>query len=220
MNDWTRAAWERRRQVQQRSHRPQQRRSGEDAGSRATVRAALARIDLRAAADDGGPLTFDGIASVTETPYTMHDFFGPYSEIVTAGAFEVTLARADLDVPLVLGHDQMRRIARTTAGTLQLAEIDEGLQALAQLDPTDGDVAYVAPKIRAGLIDEMSFAFRIDEGQWSPDYTEFRINRVDIHRGDVSIVGFGANPHTTANLRTDQISRRGMSYAAVLAYTA
>lgn len=211
------AAIQRRQQVQQRTHRPQQRRSAEAPDSRATVRATLARLDLRAA-DDSESLTFDGIAAVTEIGYVMHDFFGPYTEIVTAGAFEATLARSDLDVPLVLGHDQLRRIARTTAGTLQLEETDEGLHPVAQLDAADLDVQYIAPKIRAGLIDEMSFAFRIDSGQWSPDYTEYRINSVDIHRGDVAIVGYGANPHTTANLRAERASR-GMSYAAALAYT-
>jgi hypothetical protein len=45
----------------------------------------------------------------------------------------------------------------------------------------------------------MSFAFRIESGQWSPDYTEYRINRYDIHRGDVAIVGYGANPYTGAS---------------------
>jgi len=105
-------------------------------------------------------------------------------------------------VPLVLGHDQLRRLARTTTGTLVLAEDDTGLSVYAPaLDPTDHDVAYIAPKLRSGLIDEMSFAFRIESGQWSPDYTEYRINRYDIHRGDVAIVGYGANPYTGASLR-------------------
>jgi Escherichia/Staphylococcus phage prohead protease len=131
----------------------------------------------------------------------MWDMFGPYDEIVSAGAFTDTLNRADLDVPLVLQHDQLRRIARTTAGSLLLAEDDQGLRVSApELNPDDVDVAYIVPKLRSGLIDEMSFAFRIDSGQWSPDYTEFRINRVDIHRGDVAIVGFGANPYTVADL--------------------
>jgi phage head maturation protease len=64
-------------------------------------------------------------------------------------------------------------------------------------------VAYIAPKLRSGLVDEMSFAFRIESGQWSPDYTEYRINRFDIHRGDVAIVGYGANPYTVGSLRQE-----------------
>jgi phage head maturation protease len=110
----------------------------------------------------------------------MYDFFGPYTEIVSAAAFDATLARADLD-------------------------------------PADVDVAYIVPKLRAGLIDEMSFAFRIDSGQWSPDYDEFRINKVDMHRGDVAIVGFGANPYTSGGMRSDAAPARRSGEQAITA---
>jgi HK97 family phage prohead protease len=133
----------------------------------------------------------------------MYDFFGPYTEVVSAGAATDSLNRADLDVPLVLQHDSLRRIARTTNGSLTLSQDDHGLRVDApSLDPADGDVAYIAPKLRAGLIDEMSFMFRITAGHWSPDYTEFRITQFDIHRGDVAIVGYGANPSTSGALRS------------------
>ena len=195
------AAAERAQNVRQRADRPSQRRSAEQTSARATVRAALSGVQVRDAAD-GTTLEFSGHASVYETAYEMWDMFGPYTEIVSAGAGTDSLARGDLDVPLVLGHDQLRRMARTTTGTLTLTEDNTGLSVYAPaLDPNDYDVAYIAPKLRAGLIDEMSFAFRIESGQWSPDYTEYRINRYDIHRGDVAIVGYGASPHTDASLR-------------------
>lgn len=185
-------------QVRALADRPRQRRCAEDVASSARV-AIRSQLVLRESSTGG--LAFEGYASITERAYEMWDMFGPYDEIVSAGAFTDTLNRADLDVPLVLQHDQLRRIARTTAGSLFLAEDDQGLRVSApELNPDDVDVAYIAPKLRSGLIDEMSFAFRIDSGQWSPDYTEFRINRVDIHRGDVAIVGFGANPYTVADL--------------------
>jgi HK97 family phage prohead protease len=155
----------------------------------------------RSSLPDGVPLAFEGHASVTERGYEMWDFFGPYTEVVSAGAFDDTLARSGLDVPLVLGHDQMRRIARTTNGTLQLGMDDNGLSVRAQLDPDDIDVQYIVPKLRAGLMDEMSFAFRIDSGTWSEDYSQYRIDKVDIHRGDVAIVGYGASPHTDGGVR-------------------
>jgi HK97 family phage prohead protease len=195
------AAAERAQNTRQRADRPSQRRCSEQAGSRATVRAALSGVQVRDSAD-GGTLEFLGHASVYETAYEMWDMFGPYTEIVSEGAGTDSLARADLDVPLVLGHDQLRRMARTTTGTLLLTEDGTGLAVRAPaLDPSDYDVAYIAPKLRSGLVDEMSFAFRIESGQWSPDYTEYRINRYDIHRGDVAIVGYGASPHTDASLR-------------------
>ncbi|WP_433519048.1 HK97 family phage prohead protease [Nonomuraea sp. CA-143628] len=194
------AAAARAQHVRQRADRPSQRRCAEHATSRATARVP-ASIELRTAGD-GGQLEFAGYATVYERGYEMWDHYGPYTEIVSARAGAESLARADLDVPLVLGHDQLRRMARTTTGTLQLVEDDSGLSVLAaQLDPTDHDVAYIVPKLRAGLIDEMSFAFRIEAGQWSPDYSEYRISRYDIHRGDVAIVGYGANPATEAVLR-------------------
>ncbi|MFF5977167.1 HK97 family phage prohead protease [Streptomyces sp. NPDC012769] len=192
------AAAARAQHVRQRADRPSQRRSAAQPGARATVRAALSGIQVRAADDGAGLLDFRGHASVYEQAYEMWDYYGPYTEVVSAGAAAESLARADLDVPLVLGHDQLRRLARTTNGSLILTEDERGLAVHAPtLDPADYDVAYIAPKLRSGLIDEMSFAFRIESGQWSPDYTEYRINRVDIHRGDVAIVGYGANPHTT-----------------------
>ncbi|MFI5995876.1 HK97 family phage prohead protease [Streptomyces sp. NPDC051362] len=196
------AAAARSQHTAQRADRPSQRRCAEHAAARATVRAALSGVQVRESGDAGATLEFIGRASVYEQSYEMWDMFGPYTEIVTEGAGSDSLARADLDVPLVLGHDQLRRMARTTTGTLLLAESADGLDVRAPaLDPADYDVAYIAPKLRAGLVDEMSFAFRIESGQWSPDYTEYRINRYDIHRGDVAIVGYGANPYTGANVR-------------------
>jgi HK97 family phage prohead protease len=173
------------------------------------------RSELRASLVDLNGQSFykiEGYASVVERGYEMWDMFGPYTEVVSEGAGSASLARGDLDVPLVLGHDQLRRLARTTTGTLILTEDGTGLSVHApKLDASDYDVAYIAPKLRSGLIDEMSFAFRIESGQWSPDYSEYRINRYDIHRGDVAIVGYGANPHTAgATLRqpADQTSSR------------
>ncbi|MFD9319293.1 HK97 family phage prohead protease [Streptomyces sp. NPDC060053] len=196
------AAAERAQNIRQRADRPSQRRCAEHAAARATVRATLSGVQVRESGDGGGTLEFVGRASVYEQAYEMWDMFGPYTEIVTEGAGSDSLARADLDVPLVLGHDQLRRMARTTTGTLFLTESADGLDVRAPaLDPADYDVAYIAPKLRAGLVDEMSFAFRIESGQWSPDYTEYRINRYDIHRGDVAIVGYGANPYTGASMR-------------------
>jgi hypothetical protein len=218
MLDFREAARARAAAVAQRSHRPRQRRCSELPGStQRTAPVRLAGIELREVST-GGTLTFTGVASATEQPYEMLDMFGSYSEIVERGAFGKTLAQPGLDVPLVLGHDQLRRIARTTNGTLTLSETDAGLVPTATLDAGDPDVAYVAPKLRSGLIDEMSFAFMITSGSWSPDYTEFRIREVDIHRGDVAIVGYGANPHTSVDLRSQRSATRGMSRATLLTY--
>lgn len=188
-------------QIRQVTDRPSRRRSSVE--SRGAYVGASARIDLRAATVESTGLTFTGIASVTERGYSMWDAFGEYEEIVSRDAFAETLQRDGLDVPLVIGHDQLRRIARTTNDTLQLAQGSDGLEVRASLDGDDPDVQYVQTKMRQGLLDEMSFGFRIDSGSWSPDYTQYRIQAVDLHRGDVSIVGWGANPYTTGGIRSD-----------------
>jgi len=212
------AARERAQNVRARADRPSQRRSAQARGARAAMltRAAITLTRAKKKAEDApadapddssddeasGLLHFNGVATAYESSYEMWDAWGPYSEIVSAGAGADSLKRGDLDVPLVLGHDQLRRIARTLNGTLTLEETDAGLIVDAPaLDPEDVDVAYIAPKLLAGLIDEMSFAFRIVRGEWSPDYTQYRISTYDIHRGDVAIVGYGANPATSAGMR-------------------
>lgn len=202
MNTIREAAQARAKHVRELADRPAQRRCGEhpDARGVAVVRSAMS---IRALSDAvGSPLHFNGLASATGRGYQMWDMFGPYTESVDPGSFEHTLAQPDLDVPLVLAHDSLRRIARTTNGSLTLSETDDGLDVDApNLDPRDVDVAYITPKIEAGLVDEMSFAFRIDQGQWSPDFTEYHIQQVDLQRGDVAIVGYGANPYTSASFR-------------------
>ena len=200
MNEETRKAAEARAAgVAAPADRPSRRRCAREADSGAWVAARARGIQIREPGD-GASLEFDGYATVYEQGYEMWDYYGPYTEIVSAGAGANSLSRADLDVPLVLQHSSLRRIARTTNGTLHLSEEEHGLHVNApNLDPTDHDVAYIVPKLRSGLVDEMSFMFRIVRGQWSPDYTEYRINEYDIHRGDVAIVGYGANPHTAGS---------------------
>lgn len=194
--------------VNQPTDRPSQRRCDEQTGSAALVRVRAQGLQLRDSEDGSGGLHFTGFASVYNRGYEMWDFFGPYTEQVSSGAGAASLATEGLDVPLVLQHESLRRIARTTNGTLTLEEttVDdvEGLLVDApNLDAKDQDVAYIAPKLRSGLVDEMSFRFRITSGEWSPDWMEYHIKEYDIHRGDVSIVGYGANPHTQgAGLRS------------------
>lgn len=151
-------------------------------------------------------IRFDGFASVTGQPYQMYDWLGEYDEIVAPEAFDETLSREDLQVPLVLSHDSMRRIAQlgNAASPLQLsAEKGGDPQGLRSIAPTlqmsDPDTAYIVPKLELGLIDEMSFRFTIEQGRWSADFLTFTIQRVNIHRGDVAIVGYGANPLTTGS---------------------
>ncbi len=161
------------------------------------------RMEMRTAMkDDKSFLVLDGYASTVEQGYTMYDMFGEYTEVVDRGAFDQTLKTAP-DVNFLINHTGLS-MARTVAGTLELSADETGLRSIAYLNPQRSDVQDLEHAIRDGALDQMSFAFRITEGQWSPDYTEYRITQVDLNRGDVSAVNFGANPFTSISARAKQ----------------
>jgi HK97 family phage prohead protease len=151
-----------------------------------------------------GKLT--GTASVVETPYEM----GGYTEVMALGAFDKTLAGGP-DVQLLTNHEGLP-YARTTippgqVGHLGLSTDYQGnLHVEAQLDPNDPDAVKIVNKIRSGLLDQMSFAFRVTKQKWSADNTLRTIQEVSLDRGDVSVVNFAASPTTSVDARS---RRRG-----------
>jgi HK97 family phage prohead protease len=158
------------------------------------------RLEVRRAApfevrETRGSLRLTGYASVTDAPYEV----GFFTEVIRRGAFTTTLA-SNPDVQLLIGHQGLP-LARTRSGNLRLTEDDRGLRVDADLDPTDPDVARLAPKAARGDVDEMSFAFRVVDQLWNDDYDHRTILAVDIDRGDVSVVARGANGATTFALR-------------------
>ncbi|RBY82678.1 HK97 family phage prohead protease [Blastococcus sp. TF02A-26] len=173
---------------------PSARRGAPAADAPAVVRMPISSVQFRASGDGDGEIVFDGIASTYERGYEMWDWYGPYTEVVSAGAGALSLSR-NPDVAFLLNHRGMT-LARTKSGTLELSEVDEGLRAVARLDTRVTAVRDIQVAVERGDLDEMSFAFRITKGKWSPNYDEYRIEEYDIDRGDVSIVNFGANPHT------------------------
>jgi Phage head maturation protease len=145
----------------------------------------------------------EGYASMYERSYEMWDMFGPYREVVSAGAAAKTLA-AGPDVVYRFNHAGMP-MARTTNGRLELWEDSTGLGDRALLNPNRADVQDLIHAIEGRDVTEQSFMFRINDGTWSPDYSEFRINEFDLERGDVGPVTYGANPNTTVALRSGEI---------------
>lgn len=167
-----------------------------DAPERRSV--AVDDFEVRAVGD---ALQFRGYAAVFDAPYEV--FGGPplgWTETVDRRAFDVTLA-ATPDLHLLVNHEGLP-LARTKSGTMQLATDDRGLRVTADLDRRDPDVQKLEVKMDRGDIDEMSFAFRTKDDDWNDDETERRLLEVSIHKGDVSIVNFGANSATSAHLRS------------------
>lgn len=155
--------------------------------------------ELREAPDGSGgsTLTFEGYACVTEAPYEMQDFLGPYTEVVRAGAFTKTLGEK-ADVAFLINHEGMT-LARTKSGTMTLAEDDKGLLTKCSLDPANPAVAALRSAIDRRDVDEMSFAFRTERQMWSPDYDQRDLIELNLNQGDTSAVNFGANPHTAGS---------------------
>lgn len=202
MNRYDEAAQARAAEVRAPADRPTQRRCAapEDA-----PRGSLARLlsPEERAKKGGDPSTVYGVASVVEQGYEMYDMFGPYTEVVARGAFDATLAASPLvEFTLNHGHGGGLPMAHTRNGTLSLGMTDEGLAFEANVDPTRTDVADMLKALQRGDLAEASFKFRIVRGQWSPDYMEYRIEEVDLDRGDVSAVNFGANPLATSAARS------------------
>lgn len=162
---------------------------------------------VRATVNSDGTVTVGGMASVTEQGYEMYDMFGPYNEVVSLDAFDKALS-ADPLVEFTLNHNRGGGLpmAHTRNGTLSLSTVKEGdetgLAYRADVDPSRSDVADMVKALERGDLAEASFKFRIVRGQWSPDYTEYRIEEVDLERGDVSAVNFGANPLATSAVRS------------------
>jgi HK97 family phage prohead protease len=158
--------------------------------------------ECRAVDGDAGGFTLDGYASLFDTPYTVRDFLGEFTEEIAPGAFTRTLRQQD-DVRLLVNHEGIP-LARTKSGTLELDEDATGLHSLAPaLDPANPTVQELASAMRRGDVDQMSFAFEVRSQVWSPDYTHRRITEVKLW--DVSVVTYPANDATSVGLRSDGV---------------
>lgn len=217
--------------MRQRSHRPRERRSSPEPGAMRN-RVVGAGVAFRKAGDSAEQtddaaaaalrviernglqvVPVGGYAYKSETGYEMYDWYGPYTEIVSAGASAKTLA-ASPRVEYTLNHNKGggAPMALTENDTLVLGEDETGLDYTAFVDPTRTDVGDMLKAIERRDLTQASFKFWITAGQWSPDYTEFRIVEIDLDGGDVSSVNFGANPTATTGFRAaDRRSAGGPS---------
>lgn len=142
----------------------------------------------------------EGYASVYGRAYEMWDMFGPYNEVVDGDAATMTLA-AGPQVVWRFNHGGMP-MASTANGRLELWTDGTGLGDRAWLNPKRADVQDLIRAIEDGDVTEQSFMFTIEAGRWSPDYTEYRIERFNLDRGDVGPVTYGANPYTSIAARS------------------
>jgi len=152
-------------------------------------------MEVRASED----MIISGYASVFGDSYDL----GYFQERVAPGAFD---GRTEDDVRLLINHAGVP-LARTTNGTLELTIDERGLHYRAMLaDTSEGRDLYKL--IKRGDITQSSFAFTIDEDEWSKDRSMRTITRVG-QLYDVSPVTYPASPTTTVAAR---MAARGINF--------
>ena len=183
-----------------RVHIPADLRRGDLSAVSATVRGSLVEarmwsgVELRAV--DDGSVRVVGYASTYDQPYPIWGgaAFGGFDEVIAAGAFDKSVRERD-DVRFLINHDGVP-LARTKSGTMTLEADDVGLLVDATLDRSSPIVQSLRSAMERGDMDQMSFAFEVVKQEWSPDYTQRRINEVKLY--DVSVVTYPANDQTMA----------------------
>ena len=163
--------------------------------------------------DDGpnGWVTFEGVASVVDTPYTVRDHLGEFTETIKAGAFDKTLAELSKraakgpqhDVALFVNHDtRALPLATVSAGNLTLSASPH-LNVRAFMNPARPSVQEVRHAVSDGQARQMSIGFSVPNpkaDQWNDDYTERNISEVKLYES--SIVWRGASPTTSGAVRS------------------
>lgn len=167
-------------------------------------------IELRDGDDDAPGFHFEGVASVVDAPYTVRDQWGEFSETIRAGAFDKTLAEVERrskkntseDVALFVNHRHLDVPMASTAGDTLRLTADPHLRVAADLDPERSDVIIARSALRRQELREMSIGFMVPKprDEWNADMTVRTIHEVKLN--EVSIVRRGANPHTTAAIRS------------------
>lgn len=158
----------------------------------------------RRAENDAAPKLV-GYAAVFDEETNIGGYF---REVIRPGAFAEAIARDD--VHALFNHDYGNVLGRKKAGTLTLIEDARGLRV--EITPPDTQLTRdLVENIKAGNIDQMSFAFEMDGGKQSWDETSDIPLRAIEQIGslwEVSVVPRGAYPTTEIGLRSLQDHRK------------
>jgi len=118
-------------------------------------------IEIRAVDNNEDKMTIEGYAIVFDKPATHKIGNRSFTEVIKRGALDKTDMK---DVPLRYNHnDNVMIMARTRNKSLRLIVDDKGLKVEAELIDTQSN-RDLYKAIKEGLIDKMSFAFRVADG--------------------------------------------------------
>ena len=157
--------------------------------------------ELRAS-NDGNKLALEGLAVVFEQPTVLYEIDGiQYKEVIDSRALD----RTDLsDVVLRYNHAEgFTVLARTRNRSLELEKRPDGLYFRAELQPEIQAHRDLFAAVKAGLIDKMSFGFRVAEDGDEYDRATHTRRIKSIKRiYDLSLVDFPAYEETFVEARS------------------
>lgn len=155
--------------------------------------------------DDGGKMVIEGYAAVFDDETLIGDEEWGFYESIERGAFDGANMK---DVPLKYNHcDAVPILARTRNKSLELKVDDKGLFIHAELLDTQDNIDMYK-RIKAGLIDKMSFAFTVrKEGEtWEKGKIPRRSIKQFDRIFDVSVVDTPAYENTSIYARSLELA--------------
>lgn len=126
--------------------------------------AELRDVQVRQAGDDGGPIGFEGTASVFNRPTRIGGARWGWWEQIDSRFFDSALERGD-DARMLKNHNTDLPLARISAGNLQLETSSAGLEVDADMVPTTY-AQDLALTLESGVVTQMSFAFSLSADKW------------------------------------------------------
>lgn len=149
-------------------------------------------------ADDDKEPEIEGYAALFDKETRIGDWF---REVIAKGAFKRAISEKH-DVRALINHDPNMLLARTKAGTLELFEDKKGLKV--RFQPSDTSYSRdLITNMRAGNIDQMSFAFVVKRSTWTEEGGDLDLRTIeDLDLYDVSVVTYPQYEETLADLRS------------------
>lgn len=174
-----------------------------DSIERRTMEINIPEVEERAEGEESRPMVIEGYAVVFDQPQTYRWGEETYTEVIRRGALD----NADMRrVVMRYNHeDSVFALARIKNGSLQLTIDEHGLKMRGELIDTQSNRdAY--KMVKAGLIDEASFAFTVarngDVWTYADDYKTVTREIKSIETVyDVSIVDSGFYESTSVYAR-------------------
>ena len=154
--------------------------------------------------DDDGKMIIEGYAAVYDSKTRIGADDWGFDEIIERGAFNGANLK---DVPLKYNHlDAVPILARTRNKSLTLTPDDKGLKIRAELIDTTDNIDMFK-RIKAGLINKMSFAFTVADQQIdTTGKIPFRHIKKFDKIFDVSVVDTPAYEDTSVFARSREIA--------------